>query len=128
MRFGHYTDDPAYIDWLTGYVHAVDERRSACRLQKTVEHADGRCFPGSVRAEKSENVALTYLEIKPIHGFEAVFVDLSKAVCFYNDCAAFLMREGRSRTIMKANAARKLKNSPRIGQRDLFMPSFTASL
>ena len=43
-------------------------------------------------------------------------------------CAAFLMREGRSRTIMKANAARKLKNSPRIGQSDLFMPSFTASL
>lgn len=128
MRFGHYTDDPAYIDWLTGYVHAVDERRSACRLQKTVEHADGRCFPGSVRAEKSENVALTYLEIKPIHGFEAVFVDLSKAVRFDHDCAAFLMREGRSRMIMKANAARKLKNSPRIGQSDLFMPSFTASL
>ena len=44
-------------------------------------------------------------------------------------CAACgFTRRGLSRTIRKANTASKFVNSPRIGQRDLFMPSFTALL
>ncbi len=36
--------------------------------------------------------------------------------------------EGRSRAMRNANTAMKLRNSPRIGQSDLFMPSLTAFL
>ena len=50
-----------------------------------------------------------------------------KGLVFVHAAAAF-MRRGSSRTIINTSTANRLVNSPRIGQRDLFIPSFTALL
>ena len=90
-------------------------RQKQCRRmeQSCVNFLNCVVCPNTLKIHKSETFVNTFLQNV-------------RKICAGGDQAA--RRAGRSRTIMKANTARKLKNRPRMGQSERFIPSLAALL